>query len=59
VRFNITLREGITICVYKSHDACVNYTLRVEITLVGVVLARINFVSVIITLICVNITLCL
>jgi hypothetical protein len=33
VRLNIKLRVKITLCVLKSHSACGNYTLRVEITL--------------------------
>jgi hypothetical protein len=33
VRFNITLRVEMTLCVYKSHSACGKYNLRVESTL--------------------------
>jgi hypothetical protein len=36
VLFNCILRVEITLCVCKSHSACGNYTLRVEITLVRV-----------------------
>jgi hypothetical protein len=33
VRFNITLRVEITLCVLKLHSACVKYILRVEVAL--------------------------
>jgi hypothetical protein len=48
------MRVEITLCVCKSHSACGNYTLRVEITLVRV---ESTVVSVVITFVRDKITL--
>jgi hypothetical protein len=36
MRFNITLRVEITLCVWKLHSACRSHTLHILITLVRV-----------------------
>jgi hypothetical protein len=48
------MRVKITLCVYKSHYACENHTLRVEIALVRV---KITFMRAKITLVRVKIKL--
>jgi hypothetical protein len=61
VLVKITMRVNVTLCVYKSnllvsksHSACRNYTLGVEINLIRV---GITIVCVVITLVSVKITL--